>query len=268
MNKRHSVLTFVLMAVIAASMSLASCGKLVTVDTSGSTSEGTVTGNTGELTLLYEGYNNQKITSVNENGEETESRIYQWLFENTSGEEIEYVDLTFRAFDENGKSMSRDFEDHCWPNIKPGEKIWATAYEDEWESAPASFGIEIKKIKLGKGNGEPLSIIAVDPILQNDYNSVYELTIRNDGGNDVIWYNERMTFLPLDAGRQFRIVGAERDSDGNIIYADETQPIADENTFAELEENITFAPGEEKVIKVMVIDNSILQDPEFLICWY
>lgn len=263
MKKQRSLIAFMLIMILAASMLLVSCGQAG--DEGGDSAEA--------LTLLYEGYGNEVVNYITQQGEgpEIESRVYGWLYENTSDKDIRKVNVSVIAMDENGEVLK--MEDGTDPEktriqlhgLKPGEKIWYETMEGEWEKVPASFEFKVINVEWGNVKGGPITITAADTVYRNDVSSVYELTIRNDGEDVFTWLND-WSEVDSDPGRQFRIAGADKDADGKVVHAELVTTIADEETYAPVDENINIAPGEE--IKVLVTDNGNLEDPEFMLCWY
>ncbi len=261
MKKQRSLITFFLITVVSAAMLLVSCGP------------GGDEVKTEALTLLYEGYGNEAVKYVTQQGEgpEIESRVYGWLYENTSDKDISKVMVSVIAMDENGEVLKREDGDDpkttkfILLGLKPGEKLWYETMEGEWEKVPASFEFKVTDVVWGNVKGGPITITAADTVYRDDASSVYELTIRNDGEDVFTWLND-WSEVDSDPGRQFRIAGEDKDADGKVVHAELVTAIADEETYASVDENINIAPGEE--IKVLVTDNGNLEDPEFMLCWY
>lgn len=261
MKKRRIAIAFMLTAVLAAAMLLASCGG-GGEDEAGAGAEA--------IKVIYAGYGKELVSMVPEGkDEEIECREYGILVENTSGEDFQRADVTIKGLDENGEVLKKTDGSRSQTSrlggLKPGERAWIYLLEGEWETSPASFSATEEGIVWGNVNSGPLTVTASETVSRNDYASVYALTIRNDGEEDFIMVND-WSDANTNPGRQFSIVGADKDADGNIVYAKPLMPINDNEMGDVLTEDITFPPGEE--VRILVLDNNDLEDPELMLCWY
>lgn len=251
------IIALMLVTVTAAALLLSSCGQ------GGDGAEA--------LTVIYEGF--EKETSQftpKEGGDPIEFRTYVWILENTSDQEISKAEVAVIALDENGEELKTDdgtsprFSKIPLPDLEPGDRAWVKTLEVDWETAPTSYTLEFSGGKTGSFTGEPMTITDSYTIRKDWAHADYGLTIRNDGQNDFTWLID-WSDVSGDTGRQFYIVAADRDADGNIVYAENLTPL-DIETMEMLVENVTIAAGEE--MDVAAIGGGDIEDPEFMLCWY
>lgn len=245
MNKLRAIIAILIILTV----SFASCGKA-----------GGETEDAGDfLSVIYEGYSPMKGALLKSDGSEIESRVYCFVIENTSDQEIRTAQATVIGLDENGEQIySADRIATSLPYLRPGEKAIVTVLEADWKEFPSSYEIELGDISWGEGKGQPLTITSVK---YDERGIVCDVTLKNEGDEEFVWYYDESD--PNNANGRFpTLIAVVKDGDGNVKAIDACSPLDGDDI---LRENMTFAPGEEREVTFCYSDS--YNEPEILICW-